>query len=215
MTVPVRLNNNPGIWSIRFDIQYDREKLELTDATFEGAFAEGSMTSPLDNDVLTYTWENQSVNSNLSDNGVLVNLVFKVSGDVAVGDVLDLVFVNYDPEDFFKVEGENGENTINVPFTFGAGQITIVKEIEEPTNPTNPTDPAVKYGDINSDGKYTATDSMYIRLIVAELDQPSHSMNYTAADVNGDEKYTAADTMYVRRLVAELITEEELPVMQK
>lgn len=75
------------------------------------------------------------------------------------------------------------------------------------------TEPAVKYGDVNNDGKYTATDAMYIRLIVAQLDGPSHKMNYEAADVTGDGKYTAADTMYIRRLVAELITEEELPVV--
>lgn len=86
----------------------------------------------------------------------------------------------------------------------------------EPTDP-EPTDPEpteVMYGDLNNDGKYTATDSMYIRLIVAELDQPSQNINYDAADVNGDEKYTAADTMYIRRLVAELITVDELPVNQ-
>lgn len=192
----VSLQNNPGVWGMRFYIGYDNANLTVTDRTASNDIFKSIMFSPADKTVETILCENSgALDANTTANGQIAVLTFQISENAQPG-FYPVEFVNYDPNDFFDC------NFKNVAFTFGSGGITVLPDGE------------TAYGDVNGDGRYTATDSMFIRLIVAELDQPSHNMDYAAADVNGDGRYTAADTMYIRRLVAELITADQLPVNQ-
>ena len=61
----------------------------------------------------------------------------------------------------------------------------------------------IKKGDVNSDGKVTATDARLTLRISAKLDEPSEQQKMTA-DVNNDSKITATDARIILRVSAKI-----------
>ncbi len=73
---------------------------------------------------------------------------------------------------------------------------------EEPGNPENPDE--YKIGDINQDGKITATDVLFVkRHLVAAKKQEwiLTGEGFKAGDINKDGKITATDLLLIKRLV--------------
>lgn len=75
------------------------------------------------------------------------------------------------------------------------------KPTEKPTEPGTSGD--VKKGDVNGDGKITASDARLALRISAKLDTPDEK-TMLAADVNGDNKVTASDARKILRHSAKL-----------
>ncbi len=85
---------------------------------------------------------------------------------------------------------------------------------EKPDNPTKPDDPVkpndptkpdeYKIGDVNGDGKITATDILFVkRHLVAAKKQEwiLTGLKFKAGDINKDGKITATDLLLIKRLV--------------
>lgn len=81
--------------------------------------------------------------------------------------------------------------------------VTWIKDLpEEPDNPENPDE--YKLGDINQDGKITATDVLFVKrhLVSAKKQEwVLTGVNFKAGDINKDGKITASDLLLIKRLV--------------
>lgn len=128
--VPVVIGNNPGIWSAKFMLKYDTDALELIGTKAGTVFTDGEiLSSPLTNEIYTFTSEGAKLDANATGDGVIITLKFKVAEDAADGDY-EIKFTQYDPEYFFDADSEN------VDFTFGNGAVSIVTETETTTEST-------------------------------------------------------------------------------
>lgn len=98
--------------------------------------------------------------------------------------------------------------TTTIPTTEVTEEDSSEEEITEPTTaPTTTTPPAeqVTPGDVNGDGKITASDARLALRISAKLDVPT-AEEFMAADVNADGKITASDARTILRVSAKLET---------
>ncbi len=188
VSIAVNLNRNPGLITMKFSVSYDSD-LELLNVSDSGRLKGWTTPSPEIKSPYIIRWADSLSKTNNVSTGRIVTLNFKIKNDALTGN--KTVTIHFEE----SRDANGGKNE----FSDVSATVTV-------------TDKSYLFGDLNNDGKYTAADSMFIRLIVAEMDKPEQNINYTAADVNGDGKCTAADVMYIRRLVAELISPEELPV---
>ena len=84
--VEVYLNENPGLVSMEFEIQYDQSMFTLMNVEDTGLIP--GQLHPLNNLKLCpykLTWANDTVTSNYTVTGKLVTLTFKVSDDIVPG----------------------------------------------------------------------------------------------------------------------------------
>ena len=81
VTVPVTVQNNPGIAGFRFWIAYDTDALTYVSAEKAEAMTGGTLTAAYQEETqkLVITWFDVK---NVTDDGVLFNLVFEISDDV-------------------------------------------------------------------------------------------------------------------------------------
>ena len=63
---------------------------------------------------------------------------------------------------------------------------------------------STKKGDINGDGKVTATDVLYLKRIIVGLIERTPELD-KVADLNGDGKVTATDLLFLKKIVVGLI----------
>lgn len=166
ISVDVRFDSNPGLWSTRIFVVYPAElslknvenpltvftspsdmlagtpDLALTDPAQVGPFQEYLAAHP---EVVrdgyrstTIYFEPASFDAILDGNGVLCTLDFEIASDVEVGDVLD-ISIHYTNADFLRAEtAEDGTPvfTIYEPTIIGSN-LTIVDKICEHVNTTN------------------------------------------------------------------------------
>lgn len=87
VTVSVSLANNPGFVNMSLDIDYDHSALVLTEIVDTGVLS-GQMHSPSisADDSYRLIWANDTVRSDFTVNGVVVNLVFKVADNAKQGE---------------------------------------------------------------------------------------------------------------------------------
>ena len=98
VTVSVSLANNPGICAMVLSINYDSD-LELVDAKDAGLLNGPTLGNNYKTNPYTATWEDSAAASDNSQNGIILNLKFKVKDTAGVG--LHPVSVSYstDPSD--------------------------------------------------------------------------------------------------------------------
>jgi len=202
--VPIIITNNPGIASItRLQISWDSDKLMYDDRlgvynpattssarqtwpfTIPAVYADGGIfegapfTPPAEGTAKTasYIRFNFATIANSTENGILLTLKFKVKGDVEPGEI-DLTL---------SLEVVENERFVEVPFSLVDGAIIVHK---------------IVYGDVNNDGRITASDVTMLLQYLAEWDL-GDAINLANADVNGDGRITASDVTLLLQYLAE------------
>lgn len=102
IAVNINISNNPGIISLRLNIQYDSSVLELKEATPKN-YASTSF-GPLGNNPFVLSWED-AIHDNTTTNGTIAQLVFTIKEDATVGNTS--ISITYDPEDVFNQDFHN------------------------------------------------------------------------------------------------------------
>lgn len=183
-TVPVSLDNNPGIISMKLAVSYDAAVLELVSATV-GDFgsAEGEVPSlsfgPVENVPFTINWVD-ALGQNNKNNGTVANLTFRVKDAAAAGTTT--VSVDYDPDDVFDYDLEN------VEFTCTNGTVTIT--VKEPDHIP---------GDVDGDGEVSMLDLVTIQRYLSGWDV---EIDLSAADVDDDGEVSMLDLVTVQRYLS-------------
>ena len=70
-------------------------------------------------------------------------------------------------------------------------------------------------GDINLDGKVTASDARHTLRVSAKLEAPLSGVSFIAADITNDGKVTAEDARLILRISAKLLSVESVMTMPK
>ncbi len=117
--VNIEIKNNPGIASVAMDVGYDADKLELVGALDTKLLPNGTLNNDVSSNPYTLYWEDTTAAENMTANGVLATLTFKVKADCAVGDEA-VITVSYDPENVFDL------NLNNIEFDTVNGAILVV-----------------------------------------------------------------------------------------
>lgn len=174
VNVTIELKNNPGVSSLKFNVEYD-EILTLTDVVFNEDF--GSMVSAVE------PYKNPQPISFISPfnavnvNGVFATLSFTISENAKDGDVANIIL---EPLTENIIDGNDDVIDINVT----NGAITVFEGIP---------------GDINADGKVNNADAiMLFRYVAGWNVEP----DYGALDCNCDGKINNADAIILFRYVA-------------
>lgn len=191
--VTVSLENNPGIINMVLGVDWDGTVMDLV--SVEDTKLISGYTSDEENISKPYTlaWNNGTVKSDLTVNGVIAKLTFDIKDDAKEGDYSVEITYDNDNEDIINYELET------VDFAIENGTVKVVDFI---------------YGDLNGDGKVTNTDSVILMRYVAKWPdyiKNDFGYNYLAADVNCDGKVTNKDSVILMRKVARWTEYQTLP----
>ncbi len=173
VVVPVCVENNPGIVSLKLAVYYDTAMLELVSHEV-GDFdtVENVSFGPIENHPFIINWIDALTTENVTENGVVVYLTFAVKADA---EGTTQISVSYDPNDVFDM------SLNNVKFECIPGTVTIEN---------------ITYGDINSDGKINIRD---LGLLQNYLNKWDVTANLKAADVNADGNVNMRDLAILQR----------------
>lgn len=178
-TVKLSLKNNPGITSMRINVEYDSTRLTLKEVQYNTSMGGQSVLpeniESLNGNVVVY-WVNGF--SNYEGDDVFVTLTFNVSDD-AVADTTTTISVTYDAEDIYDADESN------VNFFCDDGVITFIDYTP---------------GDINGDGVVNTKDTTRLMRYLADWDV---EVNEAALDVNGDGVVNTKDTTRLMRYLAD------------
>lgn len=172
--VKIDLKNNPGLASLKFNVNYD-DVLTLTNVEFNSEFgAYVTAPQPYKN---PQTVSMISPLADISVNGTFCTLTFAVSENAEDNYTAD-ISVTYDPDDIFNSDYENvAVNIVN-------GGIKVYVGIP---------------GDIDGDQKVNQKDAILLFRYVAGWDVEA---DYDALDCDGDGKINPKDAITLFRYVA-------------
>lgn len=114
VTVNAVMSDNPGIVAFRLLADYDSDVLTLTNARVKDF--ESVSFGPTDKVPFSFLWS-EALNGNVTDNGVMAELTFKISEDAASGSYP--IKLSYDEDDVFD------DDFVNVKFAVAEGKITV------------------------------------------------------------------------------------------
>lgn len=169
VSVTINLKNNPGISSMKLNVQYDSSILEPVSANIASGFKNASGANAIEN---------------ISKNPIVLNWVLLGSGDINENTFATITFkikdnapklkrgniiVTYDADDVCNSKDEN------VPFEISNGYVEVVSYIP---------------GDINGDGKVNNKDVTRLFQYLSGMDV---EVVNNALDVNGDGKVNNKD----------------------
>ena len=84
VTINLTFTNNPGIIAALFDLQYDKERLELIKAEDKGLLSGAVFSKSYSDYPYKMVWNSSSA-KNFTENGTLVTLTFKVAENAKSG----------------------------------------------------------------------------------------------------------------------------------
>jgi hypothetical protein len=122
--VTISLQDNPGMVSMTLTVTYDSDKLELTDVT-DSDLLPGKTHKPELETPYTLAWANDTAKENITVEGVIVTLSFKILDTAVVGESY-AVEIDYDLDnwdiydcnsDVVEFGIKNGSVTIACPHT--------------------------------------------------------------------------------------------------
>ena len=213
--VAISVDGNTGLRALGFDVAYDAEALELTNAKEANAkLFDGFMYSENASDT---GWRFAFVGMEASDaNGTVLNLKFKVLAEDGTYPITVKVT---------KASATNADGTIRqlaVKTTAGAVSVsaptteaptteaptTEAPTTEAPTTEAPTTEPSggieVYLGDADLDGRVKATDARKILRHAAKLELLTDPMAIFVADVDQDGKIKAGDARLALRMASRL-----------
>ena len=172
--IAVSLANNPGIISARLDITYDTERLELIAAEdtglLPGAVFGDTLASPY-----SLTWENGDLTDDITSDGVLATLIFKVKDSSAMGAAAVTAAVS---NTYCAALGQ-------VKFSVMDGGVNVATYLN---------------GDANGDEVVSLLDAALMRRFIAHWTDVT--INEAAADLDGSGTVTLSDVVILRRHLA-------------
>lgn len=113
--------NNPGLIGAVFSLEYDKTRLELTNATDGGILEGGTFSKTFDTYPYKMVW-NSASHEDFTDNGTVVTFTFKVLETAQSGDAF--INISYDEDDVFNVDMDN------VALNIQQGKITVTGDSE-------------------------------------------------------------------------------------
>ncbi|MDD6564611.1 MAG: cohesin domain-containing protein [Clostridiales bacterium] len=123
--INISLENNSGIIAALFNVEYDKERLELIEVQ-DGRILDGGTFSP---NYKSYPYKmvwNSATNTNFTENGVLAVLKFKVLENAQSGKAF--ISLAYNENDVFDVDLNN------VPITIMNGSIDVISNASGDTS---------------------------------------------------------------------------------
>ena len=179
ISLPITMQNNPGLVAVTFSVDYDTDILELIGAeAATDVFPSGSAT--MSNDLSQYPFgilfEDGSAHTNYAGNGTLVTLTFRAKKDAQLGDTL--ISLMLDTESTFNVDMDD------VFFETVGSSITVLQKIP---------------GDVNHDGVVNLKDAVLIRRWLADWDVV---IDEFLADVDNSQTITLMDVVLITRYLA-------------
>lgn len=121
VTVTVECSGNPGISAWKVEVSYYTDALELVGCNSNGVFGTALTSQTLDTVPFVVSWSNGL--ENVSANGTLMELTFRVKDNALVGDYL--IHLTYDEDDVYSVERGETVTENNVYFGVKDGKITV------------------------------------------------------------------------------------------
>ena len=100
VTVDIRLENNPGIISAAVEVYYDTSKLDLISVENKKMMPESSFSKNYDSYPYCASWTDAYSSDNMSEDGVLMTMTFKILDDAKVGTAP--IEVKFDPANMFN-----------------------------------------------------------------------------------------------------------------
>lgn len=172
--VKIQLNNNPGITALRLVVDYDEEALTMTDFSFGDALS--SMNKSVSEKYGSpYAFSMYSATKDLTDNGTLATIKFKVNKSITNGKYP--INITYNADDIFNLEGKN------VHFDTEQGAVTV---------------DSCRPGDVNDDNEVNMRD---VVLLHQAINGWEVSYNSYAADFNGDNKINMRDVVALSQYI--------------
>ena len=190
VTVDVSLRNNPGIISMMLHLSYD-DALTLVNIGDTGL-----MPGRVHGDVTdTLFWDSGTSTENLTVNGVIATLTFKVDENAEPGEYGIRFTYNNDESDIINADFEP------VDFAVVNGKIKVSNVI---------------IGDVDMSGSVNAKDRVVLgRYLTHWPGFDDTTCSVLAADVNGDGKVNALDRVILGRYLTHWPGYEELPYTTK
>lgn len=181
VTIPVKFEANPGVASLKLNIEFDRDALELTDVTNGNVFDAESFVIDKNNIAATSAllWSNGTAKSNVTATGTLATLKFRVKKDAPLG---------------------NKEITVTYSDATDCDNRTVTFDVESGYIAVN----SFIYGDIDGDDLVNIDDVTYFERYYAQW---TGYRNLTeaqrgACDVNNDGEINLTDITILARNVA-------------
>lgn len=179
--IPVKMESNPGVASLKLNIEFNKDVLELTGISNGDIFDDDSFIVDESNiaDTSALFWSNGTATSNITAIGTLAILKFKAKKDASAGEqIIDITYK----------DAADCDNKL-VKFDVEAGYITINNFI---------------YGDIDGDDIVNIDDVTYFERYMAEWVGYRNLTvaQESACDVNNDGEINLHDLMILARNVA-------------
>ncbi len=171
-TVALRIESNPGIVSMKVDVGYDADVLELV-SIGEQDFS-GVSFGPLTNNPIAVNWID-AINANNTSDGTVALLTFKVKENAPVGSTA--ITVSYYYKDVYDSE------LAFVTFDTEDGIVEIVDYMS---------------GDVDDDGEITNKD---LGMLMRYINGWEIEINELAADVDRDGEITNRDLGILQRYI--------------
>lgn len=188
--VPIRIEKNPGVASVRLTVNYDESKMKLVGVEDGGILGTAAHSKSYHNGYIL-SWENDTVTSDFKADGIIATLEFSLVDNVCEGDYPISVTYNYNNNDIMNVKMDP------VAFETVSGYIKVTSII---------------LGDIDGNGSVNTRDRMILaRALAGWKEYPIDSINLSAADVDGDGKITPKDRLILSRYLARWPGYEKLP----
>lgn len=179
--VPVTMENNPGVIGVGLSVSYD-EALTLISVTDGGILGAAMHSDNYTKNPYYLNWANDTATENITANGVIATLTFKVADDAEDGEYA--VWVSYDNDDFeiFNYDAET------VDFTLEAGKVLVKNYM---------------IGDLDGNGRVNAQDRLILNRYIAKWDGYAEMIvDMRAADIDGNGKVNAQDRLILSRYIA-------------
>jgi hypothetical protein len=117
VSVTVSLENNPGIITMYLELTYDQSRLTLVSAEDSKLLSDSMFSGQTTTFPYNMNWDGSVSHSNITDNGTICTLNFKILDNAPTGDAF--VKISYDPNNVFNY------NLNNVAFDVNDGKITV------------------------------------------------------------------------------------------
>ena len=177
VTVTINIEDNPGIASLKINIQYNASVFKLIDVVHNESMG-GSLEDIPDlstiNGSFILLWDNGGTGPDYCEDGVFVTLTFAVSPDVPKG-TSHTITATYDPDEIYNSADES------VPFDVISGKIIIFDCLA---------------GDIDGNGKVNTRDITRLRRYHAGWDV---EVAESTLDVDGNGKINTRDITRLQR----------------
>lgn len=166
--VTVSINNNPGIWGLRFNVGYNHNILTLKSADAGTVFSQGEITAPPSLDQKEYIFmADRSDFTNTTANGELVTLTFDVKSDANIKEYPITL----------KLEDAITADATTVDVAAVNGSVSVVKPADDNKDDEGDKDPNK---DPNKDPSENPNDDKPTNKPVEDGEQPNTSDNFIA-----------------------------------